>query len=65
MLPATWWALCVLLMLTDEGANGYMAHQSFSGSTDIGIVTDEGICTRLFCSQSPLSVAYNFVLIIF
>ncbi|XP_062170689.1 uncharacterized protein At4g15545-like [Alnus glutinosa] len=25
----------------DEGANGYMAHQSFSGSTDIGIVTDE------------------------
>jgi hypothetical protein len=64
MLPATWWALCVLLMLTDEGANGYMAHQSFSGSTDIVNVTDEG-STCLFCFMSPLSMAYNFVLIIF
>lgn len=25
----------------DEGANGYMAHQSFNGSIDIGNVTDE------------------------
>ena len=47
MLPATWWALCVLLMLTDEGAKGYTAHQSFSGSTDTVNVTDEGICTCL------------------
>lgn len=65
MLLANWWALCVLLMITDEGANGYMAHQSFNGSTDIGNVTDEGICTCLFCFLSPLSMTHNFVLIIY
>uniref|UniRef100_A0A7N2LGN2 At4g15545-like C-terminal domain-containing protein n=1 Tax=Quercus lobata TaxID=97700 RepID=A0A7N2LGN2_QUELO len=36
-----WHHAFILLNLTDEGANGYVAHQSLTGSTDLANKTDE------------------------
>lgn len=38
-----WHHTFIFLILTDEGANGYVAHQSLTGSTDLANKTDEGI----------------------
>lgn len=41
---------CHTYALIDGGTNGYTAHRSFNGSTDMGNTVDEGNWNSLFCS---------------